>query len=86
MGRKKRSFLSDDSSSNDSDNDGDYEEQELNNDDADERALFEDPYQQRKRRRLNGKSGRDDALYGVFGEDEDEGPIYRRAAPKRKTK
>ncbi|KAF8892139.1 GC-rich sequence DNA-binding factor-like protein-domain-containing protein [Infundibulicybe gibba] len=33
-----------------------------------ERALFEDPYQ-RKRRRKNGK---EDALYGVFGEDSEE--------------
>ncbi len=85
MGRKKRAFISDDSSSNDSE-DNDYEEQELNNEDADAaRQLHEDPYQQRKRRRLNGK-GKEDATYGVFGEEDDEGPNYRRAGPKRKVK
>jgi tuftelin-interacting protein 11 len=84
MGRKKRAFISDDSSSNDSE-DNDYEEQELDGDGDAERELHEDPYQQRKRRRLNGR-GKDDATYGIFGDDDDDGPSYKRATPKRKAK
>lgn len=57
----------DDSDSSEASNAGEFN---LDNDpDArEERALFEDPYQ-RKRRRKNGK---EDALYGVFAEDSDE--------------
>lgn len=72
MGRRKRAYLDDDIS--DSSNGSDNEDQQLgDNDDPDlraERELFQDPYQ-RKRRRRNGK---DDAIYGVLGDDdEDEG-------------
>ena len=81
MGRRKREFMSDDDSSENSAED-DYEERELHGEEQAERALFEDPYQQRKRRRLN-KTGKDDATYGVFGEDDEEQPRY---APKRKAK
>ncbi|KAG8825289.1 hypothetical protein FRC17_008746 [Serendipita sp. 399] len=84
MGRKKRAYLSDDSSSANSEED-EYEERELQGDEAAERDLFEDPYQQRKRRRLDKRS-KDDAVYGVFGEDDDEGPVYRRAGLKKKAR
>ncbi|KAG8780652.1 hypothetical protein FRC15_009352 [Serendipita sp. 397] len=84
MGRKKRAYVSDDSSSNNSEGD-EYEEQELQGEEAAERDLFEDPYQQRKRRRLD-RNFKDDATYGVFGEDDDDGPIYRRAGLKKKVR
>ena len=85
MAHKKRALISDGSSSGDSE-DNDYEEQEINNEDGDaERELHEDPYQQRKRRRLNGR-GKDDATYGIFGDDDDDERPYKRAGPKRKTK
>lgn len=68
MARRKRILEDTDSDSSDGSEAGDFE----NDPDArEERALFEDPYQ-RKRRRKNGK---DDALYGIFGEDsEEDGP------------
>lgn len=49
-----------------------------------ERALFEDPYGRNKRRRRNGK---DDATYGVFGEDSDndEGFGGRRKRPEKRS-
>lgn len=88
MGRKKRAYLSDDDSSEASEGDDEgYEEQNpFGNIDADEsaeRTLFEDPYQlrQRKRRRLNRK---DDATYGIFGEDDDDGPVYAKEKVGRK--
>jgi hypothetical protein len=85
MARKKRAFLSDNSSEDESD-ENDYEEEELGDADAQaERELHEDPYQQRKRRRLDNR-GNEDTTYGMFGEDVVEGPIYRRAAPRRKAK
>ena len=62
----------------------DYNEQEeLNGDERAERELFENPYQQRKRRRLNG---RDSATYGIFAEEEEERPRYARAGPKGRAK
>jgi tuftelin-interacting protein 11 len=90
MGRKKRVYLSDDDSSEVSEGDEEgYEERNPYGNDADENAereLFEDPYQRRqsKRRRLNKK---DDATYGVFGEDDDDGPVYaREKAGRRKAR
>ncbi|KAJ3505492.1 hypothetical protein NMY22_g17566 [Coprinellus aureogranulatus] len=81
MGRRKR--VLDDGDDSDSSNGSDgLDPHDFNNNDPDareERALFEDPYQ-RKRRRKNGK---EDAIYGVFGEDsEDEG--YGRKPAERK--
>lgn len=45
-----------------------------------ERALFDDPYQ-RKRRKKNGK---EDALYGIFGEDSEDDSIRKKGAGKQK--
>ncbi|KIK96718.1 hypothetical protein PAXRUDRAFT_825661 [Paxillus rubicundulus Ve08.2h10] len=67
MGRRKRQFLDD----SDSDSDAQGSEADFHDNDPDardERALFEDPYQRKKRR----KSEKEDAVYGVFGEDSDE--------------
>jgi tuftelin-interacting protein 11 len=71
-------MLEDDSdSSAGSEPDVDFE----NDPDArDERALFEDPYQ-RKRRRRNGK---EDALYGIFGEESDDGGTSKKGVGKPK--
>jgi tuftelin-interacting protein 11 len=77
MGRRKRATIEDDIDSSGDSAQDDYDgEQELDGDERAERALFENPYQQRKRRRLNGK---DDATYGVFAEEEDDPPRYARA-------
>lgn len=57
-------MLDDDSDSSASEVDDDFDNDPLA---REERALFEDPYQ-RKRRRRNGKQ---DALYGIFGEESD---------------
>ena len=82
MARRKRVLDDgDDSDSPGSENDREFD---LENDpDArEERALFENPYQN-KRRKTNGK---EDALYGIFGESsEDEGTSGRtsKARPKR---
>ena len=70
MGRRKR-VLDDGDDSDSSNNSGgpDFGDFDDNDPDArEERALFEDPYK-RKRRRKNGK---EDALYGVFGEDSEQ--------------
>lgn len=45
-----------------------------------ERALFDDPYQ-RKRRKKNGK---EDALYGIFGEDSEDDSVRKKGAGKQK--
>lgn len=82
MARRKRQFMEDDddSSSGGSENDdGDFTTNDP--DLREERALFNDPYQ-RKRRRKNGK---EDAIYGVFGEDSDDEPRPGRFATKGKT-
>jgi tuftelin-interacting protein 11 len=84
---RKRAFLDDGDSDSASDSDDHADFHPTENPDArDERELFENPYG-RKRQRKNGK---DDAIYGVFGEDsEDEGFGGKRkgrkdaAAPKR---
>lgn len=84
MTRRKRAVFSDDSSSANSEDDA-YEEFEVGDKDAqDERELYEDPYRQRKRRRL-GQRAKDDATYGVFGEDDDS-LLYKRAATTRKAR
>jgi len=64
MARRKRMLDDDSDSSVGSEVDVDFDS---NPDAREERALFEDPYQ-RKRRRRNGK---EDALYGIFGEESD---------------
>ena len=82
MARRKRVLDDgDDSDSPGSENDRDIDFE--NDPDArEERALFENPYQN-KRRKTNGK---EDALYGIFAESsEDEGTnvINSKAKPKR---
>ena len=82
MARRKRVLDDgDDSDSPGSENDRDIDFE--NDPDArEERALFENPYQN-KRRKTNGK---EDALYGIFAESsEDEGTYARnsKAKPKR---
>ncbi|KAF8637621.1 hypothetical protein AX17_002690 [Amanita inopinata Kibby_2008] len=67
MARRKRVIDDGDSDSDvsDDDNDIDFE----NDPDArEERELFKNPYQRKRRRR----DGKEDAIYGVFGEDSDE--------------
>lgn len=44
-----------------------------------ERALFEDPYQRKRRR----KGGKEDALYGVFAEDSDDEGYSKKASVRR---
>ncbi|KAH9944970.1 TFP11-domain-containing protein [Epithele typhae] len=69
MARRKREFLDDDES--DSSPSSDNDELEYNDNDPDaraERQLFENPYK-RKRTKSNAK---EDAIYGVFGSDDDE--------------
>ncbi|KAL1941290.1 hypothetical protein VTO73DRAFT_7502 [Trametes versicolor] len=69
MARRKRPFLEDDDSSSASDDDDNHDFDDNNDPDAlAERELFENPYK-RKRRRKNGK---EDAIYGVFGSDEED--------------
>jgi tuftelin-interacting protein 11 len=78
MARRKRVLDSDsDSSAAGSDVDVDFG----NDPDAlEERALFEDPYQ-RKRRRRNGK---EDALYGIFAEESEEESGGKKGLGKQK--
>jgi tuftelin-interacting protein 11 len=68
MARRKRQFLDDGDSDS---SQGSEEEASFNTNDPDaraERELFENPYGHKRRR----KGGREDAIYGVFGEDSDE--------------
>ena len=84
MGRRKRATIEDDMDSSDESAQENYDgQEELNGDERAERELFENPYQQRKRRRLNGKH---DATYGIFAEEEEDAPRYARAGPKRRAK
>lgn len=81
MARRKR--VLDDGDDSDSPGSEDDREFDLENDpDArEERALFENPYQN-KRRKTNGK---EDALYGIFGESsEDEGTNIRTSKARSK--
>ena len=68
-----------------SDSVGSDDEEYSLNENADERAereLLENPYGRKRRRRANGK---DDATYGVFGDDsEDEGFGGRKRQAERK--
>ncbi len=82
MGRRKRQFLEDDDS--DSSPVSDVDEPHFDENDPDaraERELFENPYK-RKRRRKNAK---EDAIYGVFGseDDEEDEKVERRKAKTR---
>jgi tuftelin-interacting protein 11 len=68
MGRRKRQFLDDSDSDSDAPQGSEADFHDNDPDASDERALFEDPYQRKRRR----KSEKEDAVYGVFGEDSDE--------------
>ncbi|THH29774.1 hypothetical protein EUX98_g4418 [Antrodiella citrinella] len=78
MARRKRNIMENDDSDSSpaSDDNNDFNDPSYDHNDPDareERALFENPYQ-RKRRRKNGK---EDAIYGVFAssdEEDDEKP------------
>ncbi|KAI0924244.1 hypothetical protein AcW2_005176 [Taiwanofungus camphoratus] len=73
MPRRKHQLLEDDSDSSSVSDIDDFNDPGLDENDPDareERALFENPYKHKRRR----KNGKEDAIYGVFGsEDEDEG-------------
>ncbi|KAI0675861.1 GC-rich sequence DNA-binding factor-like protein-domain-containing protein [Trametes maxima] len=82
MARRKRQILEDDDdSSSGSDVDDNLDFDDNDPDARAERELFENPYK-RKRRRKNGK---EDAIYSVFGsDDEDEKPDRPRAKGRTK--
>ena len=70
MGRK-RAFLDDGDDSDSvsgSDEDLNPGPDEENPDERDERQLFENPYGRKRQRR----GGKEDAIYGVFGDDSEE--------------
>ncbi|THH00608.1 hypothetical protein EW026_g1949 [Hermanssonia centrifuga] len=75
MARRKRQLLDDSDSDSNSDTGNDFDDPsyDLNDPDArEERALFENPYNRKRKR----KDGKEDAIYGVFAssdEDEDMG-------------
>jgi tuftelin-interacting protein 11 len=79
MPRRKR-VLDDGDSDSDAGSDAFDFGLDNNPDLREERELFEDPYK-RKRRRKNGK---EDAIYGVFGDDSDEDD-YKRGTSSRRT-
>ncbi|KAK7056344.1 hypothetical protein VNI00_002898 [Paramarasmius palmivorus] len=84
MGRRKRVIEDDDDSDSyeGSENDDDFGLNE-DPDTREERALFENPYK-RKRRRKNGK---EQALYGIFADsDEEEGGSGRRGGKAGQSK
>ncbi|KAG6832255.1 hypothetical protein H0H87_002151 [Tephrocybe sp. NHM501043] len=78
MARRKR--LLDDGDDSDSNNDSEFEFNTESDPTArEERELFENPYQHKRRR----KNGKDDATYGIFGdESEDEARDSRRQGKK----
>lgn len=83
MARRKKQFMDDDdpdSSDNSSrGEEGTAPDWDEDPDERAERLRFTDPYGKRTKRKRNGK---DDALYGVFAEEEDENA----AGPPRGTK
>ncbi|KAI0642293.1 GC-rich sequence DNA-binding factor-like protein-domain-containing protein [Trametes meyenii] len=80
MARRKREILDDDDdSSSGSDVNDNFDFDDNDPDARAERELFENPYK-RKRRRKNGK---EDAIYGVFGSDDEDEPLDRSRAKGR---
>ncbi|KAF5338393.1 hypothetical protein D9611_012515 [Ephemerocybe angulata] len=82
MGRRKRVLDDgDDSDSSNNEEGPDFADFDDNDPDArEERALFNDPYQ-RKRPKRNGK---EDAIYGVFGDDSEEEGFGKKPAGRQK--
>ncbi|KAF8141606.1 TFP11-domain-containing protein [Boletus edulis] len=82
MGRRKRQFLDDgDSDSGASEgSEADFHLNDNNADARDERALFEDPYRHKRRRR----DGKEDAIYGAFGDDSDDEDYARKGGARSK--
>ncbi|KAG6908973.1 hypothetical protein DXG01_002581 [Tephrocybe rancida] len=67
MARRKRVIDDDDDSDSNDESDFDFNN-ETDPTAREERELFENPYQNKRRR----KNGKEDALYGVFGEDSED--------------
>ena len=87
MARRKRQILEDGDDSDSYEGSDDDGVADFNgNDDPDvraERELFENPYGRKRRRKGNGK---EDAIYGVFGDDsEDEGFGGRPKRPEKRS-
>ncbi|KAH9893377.1 TFP11-domain-containing protein [Cubamyces lactineus] len=82
MARRKRQLLDDDDDSSPvSDVDETFDFDDNDPDARAERELFENPYKRKRRR----KDGKDDAIYGVFGsDDEDQTPDRPRAKARTK--
>ena len=83
MARRKRDLDDGDDSDAAGSSDEDFDDFGLNADERDEQDLLSNPYGRKRRRRANGK---DNATYGVFGEDsEDEGFGGRRKQPEKRS-
>ncbi|KAF9047173.1 TFP11-domain-containing protein [Hymenopellis radicata] len=78
MARRKR-VLDDGDDSDSSSAADDRDDFGLDNDAREERDLFENPYQRKRKR-----NGKEDAIYGVFGEDSDEDRRPVRTVKKKK--
>ncbi|KAH0836672.1 TFP11-domain-containing protein [Lanmaoa asiatica] len=82
MGRRKRQFL-DDGDTDSGASEGSEADFQLNDNDPDardEHALFEDPYRHKRRRR----NEKEDAIYGVFGDDSDDEGYDRKGSTRQK--
>lgn len=81
MGRKRQWEDDEDSSDGSSDSNEDLGFAVADDPDSrEERALFADPYKRKKQRR----GGKEDAMLGVFGDDDDdEGPSSRGPTGKK---
>ena len=81
MARRKRDLDDGDDSDASHSSEDDFNDFGLNDDERDERDLLINPYGRKRRRRVNGK---DDATYGVFGEDSEDEGLGRRREETRK--
>ncbi|KAL5512900.1 hypothetical protein ACEPAH_3298 [Sanghuangporus vaninii] len=86
MARRKRYLDDGDDSDSSTGSENDFNDDFGVNEDPDERAereLLENPYGRKRRRKVNGK---DDATYGIFGEDsEDEGFGWRKKKTEKRS-
>lgn len=85
MARRKRQLLEDDDSDSSVGEDNDFDDLGYDANDPDaraERELFENPYGHKRRR----KNGKEDAIYGVFAEDEEDEEDFRSRRGGRTTK